>query len=128
MSNSSVYIKQGNLGVQSNTNLVMSCKARISWGRWEPLPCTRCGIVCDRTLLRLDSSVLGHSTSILDEKIVSKRKETISDMIKHNRCQSNPIFFNIPYLLFYSYIELIIDILTMHEIHLTILYIDFRYD
>jgi hypothetical protein len=84
-------------------------QARVSLGRWKPLPCTRCGIVCDRTHRRLDSSVLGHNTSI-------------SDMTRHKRCQSNPIFFNIPYLLFYSYIELIIDILIMHEIHLTTLY------
>jgi hypothetical protein len=38
------------------------------------------------------------------KKIPFERKETISDMIKHNRCQSNPIFFNIPYLFIYIYI------------------------
>jgi len=36
------------------------------------------------------------------KKIPFERKETISDMIKHNRCQSNPIFFNIPY--FFPYL------------------------
>ena len=41
------------------------------------------------------------------KKIPVERKETISDMIKHNRCQSNPIFFNIPY--FFPYLFRSID-------------------
>jgi hypothetical protein len=44
------------------------------------------------------------------KKIPFERKETISDMIKHNRCQSNPIFFNIPYLFIYIYIYIYIYI------------------